>query len=72
MIEYTNSQISALIDELIHSKRDRAILKARFIDGTCYEDLSEMFDMSVRQIKNIVYKQGDRLFRKIESGKKNS
>ncbi len=33
MPEYTNSQIRALIDEYIHSERDREILKRRLIDG---------------------------------------
>lgn len=63
MKEYTNSQICALIDEYIHSERDRKILKRRLCDGICYEPLAEEFDMSVRQMKYIVYKEQDRLFR---------
>ena len=69
MIEYSNSQISAVIDEYIHNKKEREILKARFIDGICYEPLAEMFDMSVRQVKNIVYRQEKVLFSKREEGK---
>ena len=53
---YTNSQIIAIIDEYVHSERDRAILKRRFVDGICYEPLAEEFDLSVRQIKYIIYK----------------
>lgn len=60
--EYTNSQISHLIDEYIHSERDRNILKRRLIDGLTYEKLAEEFDLSVRNIKNIVYKCEDTLF----------
>ena len=56
VMEYTNSQISRLIDEVIHNERNRQILKRRYIDGICYEPLAEEFGMSVRQIKNIVYK----------------
>lgn len=63
MTDLSNSQIAALIDEYIHSERDRAILKRRLIDGICYEPLAEEFDLSVRQIKNIVYKSQDKLFR---------
>lgn len=66
MIEYTNSQIAYIIDEIVHNKRDREILKSRFIDGMCYEPLAEMFDMSVRQVKNIVYREEKRLFKRIE------
>lgn len=56
MIPYTNSQISQVIDEHIHSERDRKILKRRFIDGIIFDQLSEEFDLSVRQVKNVVYK----------------
>lgn len=65
MIEYKNSQIAILIDEYIHSARDRAILKRRLIDGVCFEPLAEEFDLSVRQVKNIVYKQEEILFKKM-------
>ena len=54
-MEYTNSQIREAIAEYIHSERDRAILERRLIDGITYERLAEEFEMSVRQIKNIVY-----------------
>lgn len=63
VIEYSNSYISKMIDEYIHSERDRAILKRRLLDGICYEPLAEEFGLSVRQIKNIVYKSQERLFR---------
>lgn len=61
-MEYTNSRISELIDEHIHSERDRAILKRRLIDGITFEMLAEEFSMSVRQIKAIVYKAQEILF----------
>ena len=63
MIAYTNSQISFLIDEYIHSERDRKILKRRLIDGICYEPLAEEFDLSVVQVKRIVYKAQEKLLR---------
>ena len=56
MIKYTNSAMDKLINEHIHSIRDRRILHRRFIDGICYEKLAEEFDMSARQIKAIVYR----------------
>jgi AraC-like DNA-binding protein len=63
---YTNSQISALIDEHIHSARDRAILKRRLIDGICFEPLAEEFDLSPRHVKTIVYKAQEALFKHIK------
>ena len=63
--DLSNSQLSCLIDEWIRSERDRAILKRRLIDGICFEPLAEEFDLSVRQVKNIVYRSQDKLFHKI-------
>ena len=62
-MEYTNSQIRSLIAEWIHSERDRRLLERRLVDGLTFERLAEEFDMSVRQIKNIVYKTQEQLFR---------
>ena len=62
MTEYTNSEVEKIIDEYIHSERDRNILKRRLVDGICFEPLAEEFDLSVRQIKSIVYKGEDRIF----------
>ena len=61
--EYANSQVAKIIEEYIHSERDRGILKRRLLDGICYEPLAEEFDMSVRQVKNIVYKGENVIFR---------
>ncbi len=65
MKEYTNTQMCAAIDEYIHNERNREIMKRRLIDGICYEPLADEFELSVRQIKTIVYKCQDILFRYI-------
>ena len=59
---YLNSRIRELIEEYVHSERDRAILKRRLIDGIKFEKLAEEFDMSDKQIKRIVYKYQEELF----------
>ena len=64
-LELSRSQIELLIDEWILHERNRAILKRRLLDGITYERLAEEFDMSVRQIKQIVYKSELILFRHI-------
>ena len=51
-----------LIDDWIFNERDRKILKRRLLDGVCFEPLAEEFDLSVRQVKAIVYKSQKRLF----------
>jgi Mor family transcriptional regulator len=49
-----NSELSAFIDEWVPSKRNREILKERLIDGIKISDLAEKYDLSDRQIKNII------------------
>ena len=66
MIEYTNSAISALIDEFVHSERDRSILKRRLVDGLTFERLADEFDLSVSQIKRIVYKGENKIFKEVK------
>lgn len=65
--EYSRSELEYAIDEWIichkHAERNRAILKRSLLDGVCYEPRSEEFGMSVRQIKNIVYKSQEQLFK---------
>lgn len=59
---YTNSQIRELIDEWIHSDRDRQILSLRLIHGKTFEKIAEIVDMSDTQVKRIVYRLQDQLF----------
>lgn len=63
--DISRSELSALIDEWIFKERDRAILKRRLLDGICYEPLAEEFDLSVRQVKRIVYKAEEQIFKHI-------
>lgn len=60
----TRNEIEYLIEQRIHNERNRRILRRRLLDGICYEPLAEEFDLSVRQVKNIVYKCEAILFRK--------
>lgn len=63
MVDYTNSQISSLIDEHIHHALHRQMLKDRLIDGMTYEQIAEKHDITDRQTKNIIYKSMDRLIK---------
>lgn len=67
--KYSRSDLEHAIDEWIilrrHSERNRKILKRYMLDGICFEPLAEEFDMSVRQIQNIVYKTQEQLFKHI-------
>lgn len=63
--DLSRSEWENLIDQFIFSELHRKILKRRLLDGICFEPLAEEFDLSVRQVKNIVRKSQDQLFKKI-------
>lgn len=54
-----------LIDQYIFNEGYRHILKRRLLDGITYERLAEEFDLSTKQVKNIVYKSQEKLFKHI-------
>ena len=68
MIDYSNSEVAEVIDEYIHNERNRKLLKRRYIDGITLESLAEEFDISVRQVKNIIYKNENVIIKHIEKG----
>ena len=64
-ITLSKTDIEYLIDEWIigrNSERNRSIIKRRLFDGVTYDKLAEEFDLSVRQVKNIVYHCEDKMF----------
>lgn len=70
MIDYQDiksSDIEHAINEYVHNEFKRKILKRRLIDGVTFDKIAEEFDRTPRQIRNIVYKDGDRVLNKIIS-----
>lgn len=65
MKDLSRSQWNNLIDEWIFNEKYRNILKRRLLDGITYDSLAEEFEMSVRQLKKIVYEQSEILFKHI-------
>ena len=65
-MEYTNTEMFNLIDDYIHNARDRRIMKDRLINGVGMEALAEKYEVSVAQIKRIVDKNQEILFRLLE------
>lgn len=65
-VDLPRSQWEFLIDEWIFSERDRNILKRRLLDGICFEELAEEFDLSVESVKKTVYKLQNKLFNHIK------
>lgn len=59
----SRSEVEHYIDEWCFNQKYREILKRRWLDGICLEPLAEEFDMSVRQVQNIIYKEGDKVLK---------
>lgn len=54
-----------LIDQWIFNEKHRQIMKRRLLDGILFEDLAAEFELSVQQIKKIVYKCQSKLLKHI-------
>ena len=65
-MNYTNSQARDIIAEHIHSERDRKIMERRLIDGLTFERLAEEFELSVSQVKRIIWKDSEIIFRNLK------
>lgn len=69
--DVTNEQIENAIDSWVHSERDRIILKKRLIDGYTFQQISDYLyyehriELSVRQLKNIIPRLEQKLFKHI-------
>lgn len=64
--DYSRSQLEYLMDEWIigkNGKRNKEILKLALLDGISQERIAEEYDMSVRQIQNIIYKTQEQLYK---------
>lgn len=60
--KYYNDEIEYIIDQVIHSSRNRVILKRKLIDGISFEKIAEEVDLSTKQVKNIVRKSEEDVF----------
>ena len=59
---YTNSRMTAVIDEHVHSSWQRQALKLRYVDGLTYEQIAEKLGYSTQYIKEIVKRHKPVLF----------
>lgn len=63
--DLSRSEYENIIDEWVFDEKARAIIKRRLLDGITYDSLSVEFNMSVRQIQNIVYKTEKIVFKHV-------
>ena len=65
-MEYSNSRIREIIGEYIHDEKHRKLMERRLIDNITIDRLSEEFDLSVSQVKRIIWKDSEIIFRHLE------
>ena len=67
-MEYSNSRIREIIGEYIHDEKHRKLMVRRLIDNITIDRLAEEFDLSVSQVKRIIWKDSEIIFRHLEKG----
>ena len=65
-MEYSNSRIREIIGEYIHDEKHRRLMVRRLIDNVTIDRLAEEFDLSVSQVKRIIWKDSEIIFRHLE------
>lgn len=60
--EFPASAIDYVINEWIHSARDRRILHYKLVDNLSFEEIAALEDMSSKRIQGIVYGAEYKLF----------
>lgn len=64
----SNAELAEIISNWVkgrHAARNKKIMVERLIDGMTYEEIAELHDLSVNQIKNIVYKHEYVIYRHV-------
>ena len=59
---YSNSRLREIIEDYIHSERDRRILTEKYCNHKTMEQIAEIFELSVSQVKRIITRDGQIIF----------
>ena len=59
---WSNYRLREIVEEFIHSERDRRILLRKYCDKRTIDQLAEEFQMSTSQIKRIITRDGEIVF----------
>lgn len=66
---YSNFRLREIVEEFIHSERDRAVLLRKYCDKRTIGQLAEEFDLSETGVKNIIYRNSFLIFSLMEKEK---
>ena len=59
---YSNVRFREIVEEFIHSERDRKILIEKYCNKKTIEQTAEIFELSVTQVKRIITRDGEIVF----------
>ena len=59
---WSNFRLREIVEEFVHSERDRAILIRKYCDKRTIEQCAQEFDVSETTIKNVIYKYSFMIF----------
>ena len=65
-MEYSNSRVREIIGEYIHDEKHRRLMERRLIDNVTIERLGEEFDLSESQVKRIIWKDSETIFKHLK------
>ena len=51
---YSNSELSAVVDEYIHNEKHREMFKARYLHGKSFSEISAIYGYELRQTYRIM------------------
>lgn len=54
--DYSNHRVRAVIEEYIHSTRDRALILDSLVDGLSYDELAERYSLTYEGVKGVMKK----------------
>ena len=59
---WSNFRFREIVEEYVHSERDRKILIRKYCDKRTISQVAEEFELSETRIKDIIYKDGMTVF----------
>jgi len=54
--DYSNHRVREVVEEFIHSARDRALILDNMVDGLSYDELAGKYSMSYESVKDVMKK----------------
>lgn len=61
--DYSNHRVREVIDEYIHSRRDRALILDNMVDGLSYDELAGKYQIAYESVRDVMRKGKEALDR---------